>query len=88
MTGLKGIKVKTKQSKDEVGIVDNNEDIKRGKKLELISQILNLYFAATKPDNTKPYWYGDVFDKLYDKEIIELISTLSVYKVTKTRNHI
>lgn len=57
-------------------------------KLRLIREILDIYFQTTPVDPRKKYWYGDAFDNLYDKGMLELRITLTVYENSKGKNHI
>jgi hypothetical protein len=82
-TGLNSIKRISCNNENNKNVVGGNSD-----KIILIGQILDLYFSSTIPDNSNPYWYGDVFDNLYDKEIVELTSILMVYKITRNKPHV
>lgn len=65
----------------------NGDEFLRKEKVRLISDILSVYFQITDPDRKDPYWYGSVFDNLYDKDITELYVTLAVYKQSKNKTH-
>lgn len=66
----------------------SREEFKQKEKLRLIADILTLYFESTMPDKKDQYWYGTVFDGLYDKDLTELHVTLAVYKKSKNKTHI
>lgn len=57
-------------------------------KIRIIGEILDLYFNTTVPDPRNKYWYGDMFDSLYDKDLLELRITLSVYKQTRKKKYV
>lgn len=63
------------------------DELIKKEKLRVISEILSLYFQATLPDVKDKYWYGTVFDNLYDKDLTELYVTHAVYKKTKNKKH-
>jgi hypothetical protein len=68
--------------------VVNGDEFLRKEKLRLIADILSYYFIITTPNPHDPFWYGTVFDGLYDKDIIDLHVTSAVYKKIKNKNHI
>jgi hypothetical protein len=65
-----------------------SEKFLRKEKLRLIREILEIYFTTTPEDRRKPYWYGDAFDRIYDKGMLELRIMLTVYENSKGKNHI
>ena len=65
----------------------SGDEILKKEKVRVISDILALYFKTTVPDNTDKYWYGTVFDNLYEKDLTELYITLAVYRNTRNKTH-
>jgi hypothetical protein len=66
----------------------DSKEIVRKEKIKLIGNILDLYIGSVRPDTSKPYWYGDLFDDLYEKDILELRVTLTVYEQTRYKKYL
>ena len=56
-------------------------------KLKLIGEILEYYFERYPP-NGSPYFYGETFDKFYDKDLNELKLRLTVYNASKDKFYV
>src|SRR5688572_1802295 len=62
-------------------------------KVEYIREIFKLllisHSAEDKPnEKANPYWYGDRFDYLYDKDLTYLKMTLAIYRSSKDRKSV
>ena len=68
--------------------MDVGDELIKKEKVRVISDILSLFFNSTSPDVRDKYWYGTIFDSLYDKDLTELYVTLAVYTRTRNKQHI
>jgi hypothetical protein len=57
-------------------------------RVKLIRLVFDLLLLSSGPDKRNPYWYGDKFDELYDKELSELRILLSVYSKSRGKPYI
>jgi hypothetical protein len=58
-------------------------------RVKLIRLVFDLLLLIEEPNERRnPFWYGDKFDELYDKEIGELRMILTVYSKSRGKPHI